>query len=44
MTMDKTISKLITQEVRRQNETLDLIPSENTVSHDVLARAWFGAY
>jgi glycine hydroxymethyltransferase len=34
--MDKTIQKLITQEVRRQNETLDLIPSENTVSKDVL--------
>lgn len=34
--MDKTIQKLIAQEVRRQNETLDLIPSENTVSKDVL--------
>ena len=34
--MDKTISKLIAQEIKRQNETLDLIPSENIVSHDVL--------
>jgi glycine hydroxymethyltransferase len=34
--MDKVIQKLIAAEVRRQNETLDLIPSENTVSKDVL--------
>ncbi len=34
--MDKVIQKLIAQEARRQNETLDLIPSENIVSRDVL--------
>ena len=34
---DKLIEKLIEKETRRQNETLDLIPSENFVSKDVLA-------
>ncbi len=33
---DKVIERLIAQEMRRQNETLDLIPSENFVSPDVL--------
>jgi glycine hydroxymethyltransferase len=32
---DKKIEKLIKQEVKRQNETLDLIPSENITSRDV---------
>jgi glycine hydroxymethyltransferase len=35
--MDKEIQKFIKAEVRRQNDTLDLIPSENIVSKDVLA-------
>ncbi|MEK7193172.1 MAG: serine hydroxymethyltransferase [Patescibacteria group bacterium] len=33
---DKEIQKLIHGETKRQNETLDLIPSENFVSDDVL--------
>ena len=33
---DKTIEKLIKAETKRQNETLNLIPSENFVSRDVL--------
>ena len=33
---DKQLAKLITAETKRQNETLDLIPSENFVSQDVL--------
>ena len=32
---DKKIEKLIKNEARRQNETLDLIPSENIASRDV---------
>jgi glycine hydroxymethyltransferase len=32
---DKKIETLITKEAKRQNETLDLIPSENIASHDV---------
>lgn len=36
-TMDKTIQNLIKKEDKRQRETLDLIPSENMVSQDVLA-------
>src|SRR4051812_27538724 len=35
--MDKAIRDLINKEAKRQNETLDLIPSENIVSRDVLA-------
>ena len=35
--MDKTIQNLIRKEDKRQHETLDLIPSENMVSQDVLA-------
>src|SRR6266404_3998167 len=34
---DKAIEKLIAAETKRQKETLDLIPSENIVSKDVLA-------
>ncbi len=34
---DKIIEKLIKAEARRQEETLDLIPSENVVSKDVMA-------
>ncbi|HUZ93008.1 MAG TPA: serine hydroxymethyltransferase [Candidatus Paceibacterota bacterium] len=34
---DKAIEKLIAVETKRQKETLDLIPSENIVSKDVLA-------
>ena len=33
---DKQLAKLIAAETKRQNETLDLIPSENFVSQDVL--------
>lgn len=33
---DKIVKKLIEEEARRQRETLDLIPSENFVSRDVL--------
>ena len=33
---DKKIEKLLVLEDRRQHETLDLIPSENITSHDVL--------
>lgn len=33
---DKAIAHLIKEETRRQNETIDLIPSENFVSDDVL--------
>ena len=33
---DKAIEKLIAAETKRQKETLDLIPSENIVSNDVL--------
>ncbi|MEK9180381.1 MAG: serine hydroxymethyltransferase [Patescibacteria group bacterium] len=33
---DKILDKLIQQEVRRQSETLNLIPSENYVSREVL--------
>ena len=33
---DKVIEKLIKNEVKRQNETINLIPSENFVSQDVL--------
>lgn len=33
---DKAIEKLIKSEVKRQNETINLIPSENFVSQDVL--------
>lgn len=33
---DKTVEKLITQEEKRQHEGLELIPSENYVSRDVL--------
>ncbi|MBU6500508.1 MAG: serine hydroxymethyltransferase [Patescibacteria group bacterium] len=34
---DKILESLIRAEIRRQKETLDLIPSENIVSHNVLA-------
>lgn len=34
--MDKAVTKIIKEEVRRERETLDLIPSENIVSADVL--------
>ncbi|KKU91617.1 MAG: Serine hydroxymethyltransferase [Candidatus Jorgensenbacteria bacterium GW2011_GWA1_48_11] len=34
---DKTVEKLIKAEVRRQNETINLIASENYVSRDVLS-------
>ncbi len=34
---DKIVEKLIAAETRRQKETLDLIPSENVASKDVLA-------
>lgn len=33
---DKILEKLIKAEIKRQEETLDLIPSENAVSQDVL--------
>ncbi|MEK7546750.1 MAG: serine hydroxymethyltransferase [Patescibacteria group bacterium] len=33
---DKILEKLIKREIKRQEETLDLIPSENVVSKDVL--------
>ncbi len=33
---DKIIQSLIRAETKRQNETLDLIPSENFVSSEVL--------
>ncbi|MCX6702639.1 MAG: serine hydroxymethyltransferase [Candidatus Wolfebacteria bacterium] len=33
---DKTLEKLIKAETKRQQETLDLIPSENIVSQDIL--------
>lgn len=33
---DKTIEKLITLEIKRQEETIDLIPSENYASPDIL--------
>ena len=34
---DKKVEKLITGEEKRQREGLELIPSENYVSQDVLA-------
>src|SRR3989338_9376052 len=34
--MDKIIENLIKKEIKRQNETLDLVASENYVSKDVL--------
>ncbi|HUX36203.1 MAG TPA: serine hydroxymethyltransferase [Candidatus Paceibacterota bacterium] len=34
---DKILEKLIKAEIKRQEETLDLIPSENVVSKDVMA-------
>ena len=36
MMKDKILEKLIKAEIKRQEETLDLIPSENVVSKDVL--------
>ena len=36
-TKDPALARLIAQEAKRQDETLDLIPSENIVSRDVLA-------
>ncbi|MFA5052673.1 MAG: serine hydroxymethyltransferase [Parcubacteria group bacterium] len=35
--MDKKIQKLIEREVSRQNKTIDLIPSENLMSPDILS-------
>ena len=34
---DKILENLIKAEIRRQKETLDLIPSENIVSRQVMA-------
>ncbi len=36
MPKDKALSKLISQEVERQQKTINLIPSENYVSQDIL--------
>jgi len=35
--MHKKLQQLIEQEITRQNETIDLIPSENLMSRDILA-------
>ncbi len=35
-TMSKTLDKLLKAEIKRQNETIDLIPSENLIEPDIL--------